>query len=198
MTTENWYRLLLENHVTHTVDKSGVRQIIPCRVENPNLDLERIWNVATTPGLTSELKSFCWIMLHNLLPTKTRLYRIGLSESPNCDQCDDASPDTLTHSLLTCPCIGAAGSYLLSVLMVELPSILPEQVVLLDFDVSENLPYSYLSATVLSEIWKCRKEKRVCSAHIIRATLEAGIQILRKTRFKNSAEKLQAVVDVAL
>ena len=137
-------------------------------------------------------------MIHNLLPNQARLYRMGIVATPNCEFCPDDTPDTLTHSLLTCPQVSAPGSFLLSVLKFEIPNIRPEQVVLLDFNVNENLPLVYLSASVLSQVWTSKKEKKSCNLHSIRATLEAGIQILRKSRFQNSAIKLQAMIEKCL
>ena len=48
-------------------------------------------------------------------------------------------------------------------------------------------------ASILSEIWDCRKVKKPCPLHSIRATLEAGINILRKSRYQKSASNLDSL-----
>ena len=55
MTSGMWYRVLLENHVTHELVNSKLR-LKHCRAEtkNPEVEWEKGWNLAITPGLPSE------------------------------------------------------------------------------------------------------------------------------------------------
>ena len=67
----------------------------------------------------------------------------------------------------------------------------PRQVVHLNFEVGGNpLPPIFFVSTVLLEVWSCRKEKKPIRLYNIRATLEAKINILRKSRHKAAAEIL--------
>ena len=198
MSSGIWYKVLLENLVTHRLDENGSRVLKECRAEskNPGEDWERIWQAAMTPGLPSELRTFLWRMLHNILPTRARLFRMNLpnAPTPTCILCDDGSPDTLLHALLLCHHIRPAADFLLSTIRSEIPDITPTRVLMLDFGTNELLPLLYLSASVLSGIWTCRKENKQCNILSIRATLEAGIQILRKSRFHSSATKLDTII----
>ena len=163
MTSGQWYRWLLEDNITYHMDNS-VREKHPCRAETRSLqvDWERSWNLACTPGLPSKLMTFLWQMCHNLLPTPARLFRLKMPNirSDLCNLCDHSRVGDLTHCLLQCPYNDGAGQFLLSKLSVHLPHVLPEQVVHLDLDVTDHkIPLIFLTATVLSEIWALRKEK---------------------------------------
>ena len=102
------------------------------------------------------------------------------------------------HSLLLCTYNDGAGQFLLKKLRHHIPNILPQQVVLLDFDEEADLhlPLVFLTAAVLSDLWECRKEKRPCHLVNIRAALEAGVNILRKSRHKKAAETLALILDI--
>ena len=192
----------MENHVTHEHSESG-QVLRPCRAEvkHPEIEWERVWKMAVTPGLPSQYLTFLWKMLHDLLPSQERLFRLKMPNvvSGNCTHCDQNVPGNLTHSLLLCPYNDEAGNFLLDVLHQHLPNLLPQQVVLLDLDADEelHLPLLYITAAVLSQIWACRKEKRPCHLTSIRAALEAGINIMRKSRFNEAAERLSNMINIS-
>ena len=168
----------------------------PCRAElnHPEVEWERTWRLAVTPGLSSEHLSFLWRMLHNLLPCQTRLFRLKMPNitSDICTLCNRQEVGNLNHSLLYCEYNDGAGQLLEEKLSELQPELTLNQVTLLDLDVDEDLqlPVVFLTASILSEVWKCRKEKKACHLNSIRASLEAGINILRKSRFQEAATKL--------
>ena len=200
MTTKIWYQVLLENLVTHSLNDSEHRVLKVCRTEsyNPGQDWERIWQAAITPGLPSSFRTFLWLMLHNILPTRARLFRMNLpnAPSPNCAFCDSGTPDTLLHALFLCSHSKPTADFLLTAIRTDIPEITPERILLLDFRTDQMLPLVYLSASIMSQIWNCRKENKQCNITSIRATLEASIQILRKSRFRSSATKLDAILAI--
>ena len=140
-------------------------------------------------------------MLHNLLPCQTRLFRLKMPniKSDICTLCAQNVVGNLNHCLLHCDYNDGAGQYLLDKLSHLVPNILPHHVTLLDFDVvvDDQLPAVYLIAAILSEVWLCRKEKRPCHLTTIRATMEAGVNIMRKSRHKASAIKLSSILNIA-
>ena len=199
MSSKSWYDVLLENCVTHAADSDGVRLLKPCRTEttNPGNNWVNTWKAATTPGLPSELKSFLWRMLHNILPTRTRLFRMKMPNilSPNCILCDDDNPDTTLHALFNCSKSKQAADYLLKGLRLFDPDITAEKVIFQDFSGSENdLPLIFVSASVMNQIWTSRKEGKTCDIISVRANLESSIQILRKSRFSPAATKLETLI----
>ena len=68
-TTCMWYRVLLENNVTHRLSASGREELLPCRIEvkNPELDWDKIWTLSATSGLSSKHLTFLWRMVHGLM-----------------------------------------------------------------------------------------------------------------------------------
>ena len=201
MSSGFWYRSLLETHVTHQPTGSG-NELRPCRIERKHSELDwgRSWSLAVTPGLSSKHYSFLWRMVHDLLPTQARLFRLHMPniESEVCSHCDLNVAGDLPHSIIVCPYNDNAGQYLLEKLHVYIPNLLPQQVVLLDIDVDADLhlPLLFLISSVLSDVWECRKEKKPCHLHSIRAALEAGVNILRKSRHKKAAETITNVLEI--
>ena len=195
MTYGLWYMVLVEDNVTHQLFNSG-RELIPCRIEtkHPEVNWVRAWSLAATPGLSSMHLSFLWRMTHDLLPTQARLFRMKMPNAPldTCSLCDQNLVGDLTHSLLLCSFNDGAGQFLMSKLKHLAVEPLPQQVVLLDLDVDEDhqLPLAFLIASVLSQVWESRKEKKPCNLSTIRATLEAGVNILRKSRHHQASETL--------
>ena len=194
------YRVLLENKVTHRVE-NNTRDYKPCRTEvyHPEVNWERTWTLAVTPGLSSEHLTFLWRMLHNLLPCQARLFRLKMPNvtSDICTLCNSNLTGDLNHCLLHCNFNDGAGQFLLVTLSNLVPNLQPNQVTLLNFDVSQEnqLPAIYLISAVLSEVWICRKEKKPCHLNTIRATLEAGINIMRRSRYQAAAIKLSTILN---
>ena len=113
-----------------------------------------------------------------------------------CTLCDANAIGDLTHSLITCSYNGEVGQFLLDRLHHVLPNLLPHQVILLNFDVEHDkqLPLVYLIASVLSQVWECRGQKKACQLYSVRATLEAGLNILRKSRYSEAADEISSII----
>ena len=54
----------------------------------------------------------------------------------------------------------------------------------------------FLIATVLSEVWQLAKEMRRGNMNLVRVSLEAGVNIMRKGRHKAAAITLDLIVNV--
>ena len=200
MTSGMWYRVLVEENVTYKLKNSG-RELVPCRIESkhPELNWERAWSLAVTPGLPSSFLTFLWRMLHDLLPCQTRLFRLRMpnANSDICTLCDLNVAGDLTHSLMLCTYNGGVGQFLLTLLHHVLPTLLPHQVTLLDLEVDQKkqLPLVYIIASVLSQVWDCRKEKKPYQIFRIRAVLEAGVNIMRKSRHWEAAVDIISLLE---
>ena len=150
-------------------------------------------------GLGCEEQSFLWKMLHNLLPTQVRLHRMGLKQvlSPNCNLCDTSVPEDLEHALITCKRNEEVSGWLLQTIHPHIPTITPKKLILLDFGPlpsSHHLPLVWLTAQVLGIVWTSRLEKKTPTLMNTRAMLEAGISIMRKTRFHKSCKIIETLV----
>ena len=77
MTAGMWYRWLIEDNITHQLTISGTVQ---CKIEvkHPQADWERAWSLAITPGVSSKQLTFLWKMVHDLLPSQARLFRLKM------------------------------------------------------------------------------------------------------------------------
>ena len=196
MTAAMWYRVMTEDNITHT----PTGDLVPCKIElkYPEVDWKRSWSLAVTPGLSTKQLTFIWRMVHDLLPSQVRLFRLGMPNISTdiCSHCNNNMLGNLTHSLMLCPYNDGAGQFLLSKLNPHIQHLTPEKVLLLDFEVAKEyqLPVMFLVATVLSDIWDCRKHKKPCHLHTIRAALEAGINILRKSRNFKAAITLDNIL----
>ena len=78
----------------------------------------------------------------------------------------------------------------------QVPGLLARQVVLLDLGVLNDqlkLPLVWVVANTLSVVWYSRLAKKKPDLYKTRSFLEAKIAILRKTRYKSSADNLQSI-----
>ena len=56
------------------------------------------------------------------------------------------------------------------------------------------LPATWLVARTLHIVWKSRVSKKQTTVATTRAQLEAGIMVMRKTRFNNAAAKIESLI----
>ena len=182
------------------VGEDGRRKLKPCRTEllNPDVDWETIWKLSTQPGLDSMETSFIWRMLHNILPTPARLHHMKIkgTNTPHCQLCSENIPADLTHCLITCSFNTEVSTWLMKKLQDQVPGLLARQVVLLDLGVLNDqlkLPLVWVIANTLSVVWDSRLAKKKPDLHKTRSFLEAKIAILRKTRYRSSADNLQSI-----
>ena len=195
MTIKEWYSILLEDKVLMTpATMETPSKLLPVRSESmhPNTDWSQVWQLARTKGLGSELISFQFKILHDILSTQERIARLGLNqEHPGlCLLCRMETED-LVHTFLYCTRNMGVGLALLGCVQQTIPELSSEAAVLLDFRCSlsedENLAVQCILITGLKYIWETRVAKKVLTLHRMRAEIEARVSVLRKTRFVNSA-----------
>ena len=54
--------------------------------------------------IENKLRSFQFKLIHNILPTNQRLWKMNVKSSPKCKQCD-APCETISHIFYECPAI---------------------------------------------------------------------------------------------
>ena len=202
MTLGMWYKVLLENHVTQETDGNGFSFNIRSKTEtqNPNINWDQVWALSILPGLDSTDNSFIFCLLHNLLPTQERQHRVLSHKvtSSHCTLCSDDVPCDRVHALVNCPFNNGVGFWLLRCLAELVPQLQPDQLVFLNFNLNSHdknaFPAAWLAAKVLHAIWLSRTKKKSTNIPTTRATLEANIMLLRKTRFKTSATALENLI----
>ena len=117
MSTAQWYRVLVEKEVT-MVNIDTRSEYIKSRAElaSPETDWETSWRHARMMGLGTEVTSFLWKLLHNILPTELRLSRIMPNSQENCKFCLHPVTVDLLHCLLECVHTQEVGGWLLALL----------------------------------------------------------------------------------
>ena len=188
MTEAQWYHLLLEENVTKEIDEEQVKRFSPCRVEiaNMNNDWEESWRRMRLKGLGSELISFLFKVLHQLLPTQERLLRINQANSAYCkaEGCSGDQIEDLTHALILCPGNNGIGIKYLDAVKRHVPNITAESALLLQFesDTSMELAIVWFLSMAWKMIWDARYSGKNPELYKIRSEMEARIALLRTTR----------------
>ena len=187
VTVKQWYELLLEMGVTHTSeDHEAPPALIPSKLEekHPGTDVSTSYRISRIFGLSPEQKTFQFMLLQSLLPTRERLHRIGKIQSNICLHCNDI-PDTAAH-LLSCSFSSQVSTPLVSCLRSYQPGITLDDITLLKLPVSESLdlPLSWLISVCLSYIWNKRLQGKQAMLDECRADIMSKLNFLRDTKWK--------------
>ena len=118
----------------------------------------------------------------------------GFSSSV-CTLCLDNEEDNSEHALLTCSFIKVGADNLLLALQQEIPDMTLERIKFLDFRSDDLYPVTFLTATVLEQLWLSRTEKKRCTWPSIRAQVESEILLLRKGRLAQAGDTVQKMLD---
>ena len=95
MSVKQWYRHLLETNVTmERVDDEGRMVAKKCKLEDlhPGLNYQLSYHLGRVKGLTPEVKSFNFKLIHMILPSKGRISQILPNSSPICTLCKADEP----------------------------------------------------------------------------------------------------------
>ena len=196
MKEKEWKRLLTEKYITMlNLPGDDSRTFIPCRAEtaSPTTDWEASWANCRQPGMSPELASFLWMMIHNLLSTQERLSRMGAVATAQCKMQGCVEDGSLQHELLHCSKNDGVGNLLVSCLQTIVPDIQPAAILRLEFgDLGEEitLAVTWVTAIVLKHIWKERDAGSTIHPYKVRADLEQYINLLRTTRFDDAVNHL--------
>ena len=198
MAEKQWYRFLMEEKITMEQGVGENRQLIPSRVEVkfPEYDWKIIWPRIRLRGLSPELSTFLFKVLHDLLPTQERIARTSASEDGMCKLCL-VQTDDLAHSLVSCPANQGVGEAVLHCLPDHVKDGVQDHEVLrlhLHLDDDLELPIVWFLAVAWNSIWESRKVRKRPELYKIRADLEAKVSLLRETRFKEAAEMITSLI----
>ena len=199
MTERQWYQLLLEDTCTMEEMDGGHRRLIQCRVEriNPETDWERSWRLARLPGLGPENTSFLFKMMHHLLPTQERVSKTKPGSVPACPMAGCAEQhEDLPHALVLCQGNSGVGQRVLECLKDNVAAVEVDAALRLEFEAEQDmeLPLVWLLATVFLTVWTLRLLKAKIQLNDFRSQIEAKINLLRETRYRNSAGILDQLV----
>ena len=193
MTEKQWYRLYLEDFCT--MESIGERQghFIPTRIEesSPDTDWENSWKLKRLKGLGPEHTSFLFKLVHRLLVTRERLHRTNSAASPNCRSlgCQAQPVENLEHAFFLCPANKNVGKAVPHMLCEQHPHITAEAALSLDLVIQpdQELPLTWALTASLLSIWNQRQSSQKVQPYLVRAELEAKVNLLKQTRFEKVA-----------
>ena len=200
MTTKQWYRVLVENNVTmETIeDNRRVWSPIKCELNFPDIVWDKTWELAQLRGLDSHLSSFLFKLLHNILPTASRLHRLNQKQTPACSMCPSGSDEDRVHALLECSYNGEVNDWIAHFTHMTVPSCNASDIVNLNLHITEPMifPLIWSLSLVLSLVWQCRVAKKTISLYSIRAEVEAKINMLRKSRLRETVPIIKNLLNL--
>ena len=187
MSVKQWYRHLLETNVTmEKVDDEGRMMAKLCKVEerDPNTDWQLSYHLGRLKGLSPQVKTFNFKLIHQLLPCKERISQILPASSPACILCRTQEPESILHAFFNCELNRDASLYLLSLTRVYDHSITMEKISKLQVvtDILYELPTTLILCTGLELIWRNRHARKSTRLYDIRAELECLVATLRQSR----------------
>ena len=102
----------------------------PLKIEfqDPHLDWPSVWRCLWLKGLPSDLTFFIFLLLHHLLPTQDRLFRMGVQDDDNGKLCQPQTNNSQLHSFLTCSLSCDAEVALLFACNTLCPNISPDNI----------------------------------------------------------------------
>ena len=197
MSIKQWVKLLTEDNLTMEVTEN-TKQFKLCRVElsSPRTDWTKSWRLCRLNGLGSEISSFNFKLLHQLLVSRVRQHQMMQTVSPECNLCQNNLED-LPHALIHCSFNNGVGERLLDVVKTYIPGISDQALLRLEFDdLPQDLELAvvFFTSFLLMSIWEKRRNRSKPSLYETRATLEAKCSLLRKTRFKDQTPSLETML----
>ena len=201
MSTKQWYQVLIENYVTMEVVVGNPQRqwkLVKCEKKNPSVDWNRSWDLAKMKHLTSEQSSFLFKMLHNILPTNSRLHHLKQKDCPACSHCSSGSADDCQHALLNCSKNVDVNNWVTSFTRKVVPNCSLLDIITLNLDLTEEMkfPLVWALAHVLSLVWHLRLNKKSIMLFNIRADMEAKINSLRTTRVAGLASQIKTLLNL--
>ena len=144
-------------------------------------------------GLGPESTSFLFKVVHQLLPTQERVARTNPNVNGLCKAagCNMAEREDVLHALVTCEGNGGVGKSVIDCVSNYGLEITYQSIIRLQFksEESHEMPVVWVLAVAWASIWEARTKGKKPELYVIRAELEARINLLRDTRkFKKEAE----------
>ena len=77
------------------------QQKLTDKYSETSINWEKVYSLPFRTTLDSKLREFQYKILHNIVFTNDKLFRFGLSQSPNCTFCNE-EPESIEHLLSRC------------------------------------------------------------------------------------------------
>ena len=185
LTTRAWQKRIMERGVTHQRDvESGLPEIIHTgqEVKLRQANWVNIWSLRRKSGLTPAQKSWFFMWTEGLHVNNERLCKIGKTDTPTCDFCDQT--DSRTH-ILNCNFNKRVCQGLQQVLQTSTGAPVSEVdlgVCDLSLPNSLQLPVLFMLCEVTKQLQLSRENKKPIELEKMNAELraKAGAYLLAK------------------
>ena len=158
ITVGNW-RLVTNKIIYHGFSKDFV---VPKVEVESGMSYKEVWKRLCSPSLASVCKEILFLLVHNKLPVKERIFRIRLAADPYCEHCFDivgAVICDVEHFFCTCSKVaetwGRLKEILVNMLDVEVTDI--SDVKLINLCLPNNRRSNevvWLLGTYVGEVWR--------------------------------------------
>ena len=176
-------------------------ELIPCRVEEkfPEVCWAESYRISRLTGLSPEIKSFLFKLIHELLPSKERIHHLSQTSSPLC-WCNSGALETYQHLFFHCDKNSQSGQALLRCVQSYDRNL--SEVKSLRLELTADEPFLLASISLLSSglelIWQNRKSKKSTSLYTMRAELESSISIKRRSRLRKVRESSDIMTNMVV
>ena len=151
-------------------------------------------------GLGSEVVSFLFKLLHQLLATQERLSRINQATSNACKApgCSEDQTEDLAHALYYCNGNNGIGSRCIDAVKTFIPNISIDRALLLQFEVERSMELAIICFLAIAwmNIWRSRVDGKRPKLSSVKSEMESQILLWRTAHsYDNDILFLELLVD---
>ena len=138
---------------------------VRCETISPDTNWSSTWCLLRSCGLSSNISSFLFKLVHLLLPTQDRVKRLGADRDNAAGCCLlCGAEDDILHDFFSCPHTCTAGLAILGWAQTIVPNLSQKSALRLEvkdvnIDAHEQLAFAYILGTGFNLIWQARLKK---------------------------------------
>jgi hypothetical protein len=159
------------------------QKFLPPRVESlsPAIDFGATWRALTHSDMSPEARDTVWRAVHNILPVRTFLSKMGYTCLTTCPMCE-SQPESVAHIFTQCATARFIWTYIESNFALKLPR---ERINILHLNfASDDAQLAQTTAVVCGEVmhamWVCRNHAHFDGeAHSNKRVIRAGLARVR-------------------
>ena len=182
MTIKDWYSFLMDQEFTSIDPLTQLNVLKPCKVELnfQYSDWYLIWHNCRLSCFDSEMSSFSFKLVHDLLPTDERLSRFLPNNSSLCKYCTDSPSSDHLHVFFLCSLSCEVGGWLLRVVREIDPTATPDAILRLEISGGDAL--LWLTVYALLYIWRQRSKKKRAVIEDFTSMCRTDLDVLSLTK----------------
>ena len=92
--------------------------VVPKVERETGVEYKRVWRMLMCPVLTARARDVLFLLVHNKLPVRERLFRIGLVVDPYCEHCPGGVVCDVEHFFCTCDKVAPVWAWVRGRLLV--------------------------------------------------------------------------------